>query len=59
LVGEKEENDRIPSRKLKSSLKSPVPYHKQNGGPPRSISGLNDPPEIVITIFIRWIIIRL
>jgi hypothetical protein len=28
--GEKEENDRIPSRKLKSSLKSPVPYHKQN-----------------------------
>jgi hypothetical protein len=47
--GEKEENDRIPSRKLKSSLKSPVPYHKQNGGPPRSISGLNDPPEIVIT----------
>lgn len=49
--GEQEEKDKSPSSslRLKSSLKNPIPFHKQNGGLTRTMSGLISPPEIVIT----------
>lgn len=49
--GEMESKDRSPtgSHRLKSSLKNSIPFHKQNGGPPRLLTGLHNPPDIVIT----------